>query len=411
MQNDTPNDSPVFYDTTPNEELSPASDGTEGYEASMEDGAGRYDDSDEVSGDDGAHHEDGGNEASEDELPYRGDEYIHDGKDFPSPSEYNSWSNDLPSGSDIDGNDTNFIARLTVALQSEADYATLTRHAEIADSQASSDDVDNTVNHTASSIKVEVADSQADSDEPENTVTYAALLIKVEEADSQAGSDDLYNTAIYAVPSIKEEVADSQADSDELEVTPNYAASSGEEEMADWQAGSDHLDNTTNHATSSGDEEAADSQPDSDNNANEAPWFALKPPTLRPSRSWPAITLDDSKTTPVDDSLLFVLRQTTATNTTQTVTQTPRMIKTPIHHSQSWRTPPSQSISSCSDSSASIRGVRSSSARAWAGVPAAVTVPSTEPRTPTTPTGHWCRPARPTYPRAPSPTSASQPAL
>jgi hypothetical protein len=270
MQNDTPNDSPVFYDTTPNDELSPASGGTEGYEASMEDGAGRYDDSDEVSEDDGAHPEDGGNEASEDEGPFRGDDHIHDGKDFPSPSEYNSWSNDPPSGSDNDGNDTNFTARLTVALQSEADYATLTGHVEIADSQASSDDLDNTVDHTASSIKVEVADSQADSDESENTATYAALLIKVEEADSQAGSDDLYSTAIYAAPSIKEEVADSQADSDELEVTPNYAAPSSEEEMADWQAGSDGLDNTANRAASSDDVKAADSQVDSDGNANEA---------------------------------------------------------------------------------------------------------------------------------------------
>jgi hypothetical protein len=220
MQNDTPNDSPVFYDTTPNDELSPASGGTEGYEASMEDGAGRYDDSDEVSEDDGAHPEDGGNEASEDEGPFRGDDHIHDGKDFPSPSEYNSWSNDPPSGSDNDGNDTNFTARLTVALQSEADYATLTGHVEIADSQAS--------------------------------------------------SDDLYSTAIYAAPSIKEEVADSQADSDELEVTPNYAAPSSEEEMADWQAGSDGLDNTANRAASSDDVKAADSQVDSDGNANEA---------------------------------------------------------------------------------------------------------------------------------------------
>lgn len=260
MQIDLPNDSPVFYDTTPNEELSPASVGTEGYEASMEDGegryddsdevseedgAGRYDDSDEVSEDDGAHHEDSGNEASEEELPFRGDDYPHDGKDFPSPLEYASWSNDPPSGSDNDANDANFFPRLTVALQSEADYATLTRHVEIADSQASSDDLDNTVNHTASSIKVEVADSQA-------------------------GSDDLYSTAIYAAPSIKEEVADSQADSDELEVTPNYAASSSEEGMADWQAGYDDLDNTANRVTSSGNVEAAGSQADPDNNANGA---------------------------------------------------------------------------------------------------------------------------------------------
>jgi hypothetical protein len=266
LQNDSQYDSPVFYDTTPDEELSPASGGTEGYEASLEDGAGRYDDSDEVSEDDGAQHEDGGNEASEDELPYRGDDYPHDGKDFPSPLGYASWSNDPPSGSDNDGNDTNFNARLIVALQSEADYATLTRHVEIADSQASSDDLDNTVNHTASSIKVEVADSQADSDEPENPANYAALLIKVEEADSQPGSDDIDSTANYAALLIKEELADS----DELEITRNYAAPASEEEMADYQAGSDDLDNTANHATFSGDVEAADSQADSDDNANGA---------------------------------------------------------------------------------------------------------------------------------------------
>ena len=288
------NDSQVFYDTTPNGELSPAHGGMEGYEASMEGGAGRYDDSDEVGEDDGAHHKDGGNEANEDEGPDHEDDYIHDGRDFPTPLEYNPWSNDPPSGSDNNGDDSNFIARLTVALQNEADNAHFSRHVEIADSQAGSDDLDNTVikveeagsqagandldnnaNYAASSIRGEVADSQADSGELENTANYVASSGDEEMADSQAGSDDLDNTANDDAPPIKLEVADSQADSNELENTANYAASSSDEEMADSQAGSDDLDNTANHPAPSIKVEVEDSEADSDDldhNANRAAW-------------------------------------------------------------------------------------------------------------------------------------------
>lgn len=264
-------DSQVFYDTTPEGELFPVHGGMEGYEASMEDEAGRDDDSEEVSEEDGAHDEDGSNEASEDDGPdHEGDyihdgDYIHGGKDFPSPLEYNPWSADPPSRSDNGADNPNFIARLTSALQDVTDRATSSSDVEIADSQAGSDDLDNSINDAAPSIKVEVGDSQVDSDELENTNKDATQSSDEEMAESQAGSDGLDDTANHVIPWTEVEVAGPRAEPVDPVNSVSEAALSSDQETADSQASSDDLyDNAADYSDPSSDFELADSQEDSD---------------------------------------------------------------------------------------------------------------------------------------------------
>ena len=282
-------DSQVFYDTTPGEEASPVYGDMEGYEVSYEvnEGSGGHQDGygDEVGEEDEAdqdrynnevsdEHYD--NEVSEDDGAYQEDNNNHNEVSnalfLALPAQGGSPS-DPPSGSEYDGDEDRFAARLAGALQDAADNGEV----EIADSQAGTDDnLDNTADHTASwswnDVKTE-EDPQADLYDFQNIPNYAASSSNHEMADSQAGSYDLEdNTANQATSWMELEVADSQADSDDLEDnTANHVDSSSDQEMADPPADSDDLDTTANHAGSWSDVKIEDSQDNSSDLDNNIP--------------------------------------------------------------------------------------------------------------------------------------------
>lgn len=189
----------VFYDTTPDEVALPAHGGIGAIEGDESD---HEEDSKEVSEVEGADQED---DADDHEENYT-----------PTPA-YDGWSSEPPSGSMNDGDDDNFAARLTVALENVAENDASSSDVEIADSETGSDDAAMAaVNDIITSIEREVADSYADSDfnSPENAVQS----IEKEIANSQAGSDDPDNNVDGAASSSDEEVPDSQADSNDLQV-------------------------------------------------------------------------------------------------------------------------------------------------------------------------------------------------
>jgi hypothetical protein len=282
-------DEQVLYDTTPEEAASPMYGGMEGYEVSYEVGEGGGADQDgynnEMIEENGANPDDYSNEASKDDYDHEmsedDDEANREDDDYDQyelnnatflalPAQGGSPS-DPPSGSEYDGDETRFVARLAGALQQAADNGEVV----IADSQAGSDDMDDTANYATSwsNVKME-EDPQADLDDFENIPNYAASSGDQDMADSQAFYDDLEN-ANHAAPRSELEAADSQADPKELvDNAGNYFASFSDQEMADWQADSGNLDNNTaNHADASSDLEVADSQDDSDDleiNADEA---------------------------------------------------------------------------------------------------------------------------------------------
>lgn len=242
-------DSQVFYDTTPGEEAPPVYGGMEGHGVSyeMNEGSGGYQDGydDEVGEDVGADQNryNDNNEVSEDDGAYQEDDNNHNEVNNASflalPAQGGSPS-DPPSGSEYDGDEDRFAARLAGALRDAADNGEVV----IVDSQAGSDDdLDNTADHNASwswnDVKTE-EDSQADLDDFQNIPNYAASSSDQEMADSQAGSYDLGDTTANQATSWMElEVVDSQADSDDLEINANEAASSSDHEVSDSQADSD----------------------------------------------------------------------------------------------------------------------------------------------------------------------------
>jgi hypothetical protein len=187
------NDSQVFYDTPPNGQAFSAYGGMESYPASEEDGADQDGYSNEVSEseENGAGQDSYSNGVSEDDGAEQEDGYNYNERFLLLPSQGGSPS-DPPSGSEYAGNEDTFAGRLSVALQETADNATpSTSDVEIADSQADSDDLDNTANRAASWSDVEVADSQADPEDLNNDVNGAASSSDREVADSQADSDSL----------------------------------------------------------------------------------------------------------------------------------------------------------------------------------------------------------------------------
>jgi hypothetical protein len=282
-------DSQVFYDTTPGEEASPVYGGMEGYEVSYEvndesggyqdgcgDAMGEEDEADQDRYNNEVSEQYYDNEVSEDNRAYQEDDNNHNEVSNASflafPAQGGSPS-DPPSGSEYDGDEDRFAARLAGALQDAADNGEV----EIADSQAGSeDDLDNTADHKASwswnDVKTE-EDSQTDLDDFQNIPTYAASSSDQEMADSQAGSYDLGdNTANQATPWTELEVADSQADSEDLEDnTANHVDSSSDQEMADPRADSDDPDTTANHAALWSDVKMEDSQDDSSDLDNNVP--------------------------------------------------------------------------------------------------------------------------------------------
>jgi hypothetical protein len=233
-------DEQVLYDTTPDEEASPVYGGMEGYEVSYEGGEGGGADQDgynnEMIEEDGANSDDYSNEMSEDDDEANredddNDQYEVNNASFLALPAQGCSPSDPPSGSEYDGDEARFVARLAGALQQAADNGEVV----IADSQAGSDDLDSTSNHAASwtSAKIE-EDSQADLDDFENIPNYAASSGEQEMADWEAGSHDLENnTANQATPWTELEVEDSQDDSDALEINADEAASSSDQEMAD----------------------------------------------------------------------------------------------------------------------------------------------------------------------------------
>jgi hypothetical protein len=273
-------DSQVFYDTTPDEEASPVHGSMEGYEVSYEvnEGSGGYQDGcgdtmgEEDEADQDRHNNEVSeeyydNEVSEDNRAYQEDDNNHNEVSNASflalPAQGGSPS-DPPSGSEYDGDEDRFAARLVGALQDAADNGEV----EIADSQAGDNDLDNTADHKApwswNDVKTE-EDSQADLDDFQNIPAYAASSSDQEMADSQAGYYELENnTAHQATPWTELEVADSQADSEDLDDnTANNVDSSSDQEMADPPADSDDLNTTANHAASWSDVKIEDSQDDS----------------------------------------------------------------------------------------------------------------------------------------------------
>jgi hypothetical protein len=298
-------DEQVLYDTTPEEVASPVYGGMEGYEVSFEVGEGGGAEQDgynnEMIEEDGADPDDYSNEISEDDYDHEmsehddeanreddNDQYEVNNATFLALPAQGGSPSDPPSGSEYDGDETRFVARLTGALQEAADNGEVV----IADSQAGSDDLDDTANHVSPWSKVKIEeDSQADFDDFENTPNYAASSgdqemtdweddsydmrnntanhatpwTELEVADSQADPEELEdNTANHADPSSDVEVADSQDDSDDLEINADEAASSSDQEMADSQAGSDDPETTAHHAASSSEEETSGSEADSD---------------------------------------------------------------------------------------------------------------------------------------------------
>jgi hypothetical protein len=237
-------DEQVLYDATPDEEASPVYGGMERYEGGEGGGADQDGYNNEMIEEDGANSDDHSNEMSEDDDEAiqeddDDDQYEVDNASFLALPAQGCSPSDPPSGSEYDGDETHFVARLAGALQQAADNGEVV----IADSQAGSDDLDSTSNHAASwtSAKIE-EDSQADLDDFGNIPNYAATSGDQEIADWQAGSGDLdNNTANHADPSSDVEVEDSQDDSDDLEINADEAASSSDQEMADSDSDADTI--------------------------------------------------------------------------------------------------------------------------------------------------------------------------